>query len=69
MALFINPCQYSTYVNPPPRKSPSREKAYFQTNLTLGGIEKIGKMRSTGIVGHPVLAPPHGYGVAYGCLG
>ena len=45
MALFINPCQYSTYVNPPLWKRPSREKPYFQTNLTLGVIDKMGKLR------------------------
>ncbi len=44
VALFINPCQYPTYVHPPLRKRPSREKAYFQTNLTLGGMGKMGNL-------------------------
>ncbi len=44
VALFINPCECTTYVDPPLRKRPSRRKPYFQTNLTLGGIGKIGKM-------------------------
>ena len=47
MSLFINLCQHATYVNPSLRKRPSREKAYFQTNLTLGSIGKMGNLRLT----------------------
>ena len=43
MALFITPCQCTTYVNPRLRKGPFGEKAYFQTNLTLGGIGNMGR--------------------------
>ena len=42
LALFINPCQCPTYVDPPLRKRPFRKKRFCETNLTLG---KIGKMR------------------------
>ena len=44
MALFINPCQYPTYVNPPLRKRPSRKKRFCETNLALGGIGNIGNL-------------------------
>ena len=42
MALFVNPCHCPTYVDPSSPKRPSRKKRYFQTNLTLGGIGKMG---------------------------
>ena len=45
LALFVNPCQYPTYVDPPPSRSPSRTKRYFQTKPNLGGMGKIGKLR------------------------
>ena len=54
MTLFITPCQCPTYVNSPLRKRPSRKKRYFQTNLTLGEIDKRGKVRR-GTSGGPEL--------------
>ena len=44
MTLFVNPCQCPTYVDRPLREGPSREKPYFQTNLTLGEIGNMGKI-------------------------
>ena len=44
VALLINPCRQTTYVDLTSWKRPSRKKPYFQTNLTLGVIGKIGKM-------------------------
>ena len=44
MALFVNPCQYSTYVDPPLRKGPSRKKRFCETNLTMGAIGKMGNL-------------------------
>ena len=44
MALFVNPCRYATYVDPPPSKSPSRKKRFCETNLTMEGMGKIGKL-------------------------
>ena len=47
VSLFIKPCECTTYVNPPLQKRPSQRKRYFQTNLTLGGIGKTGKILQT----------------------
>ncbi len=43
MALFISPCEYTTYVDPPLRKRPSRKKRFCETNLAPGRIGEIGK--------------------------
>ena len=45
LSLFVNPCQYSTYVDSPLRKRPSRKKRFCETNLALGRIGKLGKPR------------------------
>ena len=43
MALFINPCEHTTYVHSTPRKGAPRKKRFYETNLTLGEIGKMGK--------------------------
>ena len=69
MALFVNPWQCPTYVDPPLSKSPSRKKRFYETNLTLGGIGNQGKLsraaRGSAVSLHENRAPrpPSGCGL------
>ena len=70
MALFINPCENLTYVDPPSRRGPSRKKRFCETNLTLGKIGQIGRRRR-GQGSAPSPVRPHGHPIAdFGlCIG
>ena len=62
LALFINPCEYTTYVDRTPRKSASRKKRFCETNLALGRIGELGKVPAAPfILPSPFILPPSSF--------
>ena len=44
LALNVTPCPTTTYGDSPSELPPPRKKRFCETNLTLGGIDKMGKL-------------------------
>ncbi len=62
MALFVNPCEYPTYVDLTPRKGASRKKRFCETDLALGRIGELGKVPAAPfILPSPFILPPSSF--------